>query len=125
MAVAVPIRISQSNIKERATVKKHLATLIGGIAIGVAVLTASNGLLAAQESTPASDEAGMMQMATPAATDAEMVAEMEEMMDQCLAMMKMMSAMMGGDMSGMMGDEGMSGMMGMGGTPETAATPDE
>lgn len=94
--------------------KKQIATLVGGVLIGVATLTATNGALAAQESTPAADEAGMMQMATPGAMAPEMAAKMDEMMDQCLAMMKMMS-MMGGDMSGTMGEEGMLGMMG---TPE-------
>lgn len=97
--------------------RNQTLSLIGGVLIGLTTLAATQGLLAAQESTPRGDEAGMMQMATPAAMDAEMVAKMEQMMDECLAMMKMMSSMMGG--------EGMQGMMGMAGTPEAAATPGE
>lgn len=107
--------------------RKAIATLFAGVLIGVATLTAGNGLIAAQESTPAAesaamgDEAGMMQMATPGAKDAETMAKMEQMMDQCQAMMQMMSMMMGGDMSGMTGGEDMQGMMG---TPEATPAPE-
>jgi hypothetical protein len=92
--------------------KKQIATLVGGLLIGLATLAATNGLLAAQVSTPTaasaavSKEATMRQMETPVAMDAAMAA----MMDEFPAMMQMMRAMMGGDMAGMMGGEEMPGM---------------
>jgi hypothetical protein len=98
-----------------------LMPLLAGVLIGLATITATNGLLAAQASTPAADQPTMMEMGTPSATDAEMAAQMEKMMEQCMAMMKMMSAMMGGDMAGMMREEGIQGMEGMDEMP--AATP--
>lgn len=99
---------------------KQIVTLIVGVLIGIAMLTGTSGLLAAQESTPAADEPMMMDMATPGAMDADMTANMQQMMDQCTAMMEMMSMMMGGDMAGMMGDAGRQGMMG---TPEAMPAP--
>lgn len=101
--------------------KSQVISVVGGVLLGVATLTATNGLLAAQEATPPTDQTTMMQMGTPTATDAEMAAKMDQMMDQCLAMMKMMNSMMG-----MMGGEGMEGMQGMEGMeemPQAAATP--
>lgn len=111
--------------------RTHIAVLIVGVLLGFATLTATNGL-AAQEPTVASgrvqiaDQAATMHVATPTATDTEteMAEKMERMMDQCLAMMEMMSMMMGGDMSGMMGGEEMQGMEGMEDMPAAAATPE-
>lgn len=109
--------------------RTHIVTLIGGVLIGLALLTAINGLLprestAAAGGAPMAAQAVMLQAATPAADETEMAEKMERMMDQCLAMMEMMSAMMGGDMSGMMGGEGMQGMAGMEDMPAAAATPE-
>ena len=82
--------------------------------LGIGLLAATAGPLSAQEPDAA----------TPAAADAEMAMTMEEMMAACTAMMDMMTAMMGGDMSGMMGGEDMEGMEGMEDMPSVAATPE-
>jgi uncharacterized membrane protein (DUF106 family) len=104
--------------------RTHVAVFIVGVLLGFIVLTATSGL-AAQESTlagtaPIADQAALLHAATPEATDAEMVAKMERMIEQCTTMMEMMTGMMGmmdGDMSGMMGDESMHGMGDMPATP--------
>ncbi len=103
--------------------RTHVAVFIAGVLLGFAVLTATSGL-AAQESTLAgttsiADQAALLHAATPEATDGEMAAKMERMMEQCTTMMEMMTmmGMMGGDMSGMMGGEGMHGMGDMPATP--------
>ncbi len=109
---------------------KTRLTVFIGVLLGFALLAATSGQLIAQESTPETasagmgDEAAMMQGTTPEAGSAEMAEKMDRMMDQCLAMMEMMSMMMGGDMSGMMGGEGMQGMEGMEDMPAAAATPE-
>ena len=93
--------------------RNRVTVVIGGALVGLALLTATAGLLSAQEpdaaaaGTPMADHGAMM----PGA-DTE---KMEQMMDQCLAMMEMMSMMMG-----MMGGD-MSGMEGM---PAAASTPE-
>ncbi len=116
--------------KETQDMRTHLMTLIAGVLVGMALLTTANGLLPGQASTAAAggaavdSQAVMRQAATPEAGDAEMAEKMERMMDQCLAMMEMMSMMMGGDMSGMMGGEEMQGMEGMEDMPAAAATPE-
>ena len=110
--------------------RTQVMTLIAGVLMGMVTLTAMNGVLGAQDSTAAAgrgqttQQAAMMHVATPAAGDDGMVEKMERMMDHCLAMMEMMSMMMGGDMSGMMGGEGMHGMEGMEDMPAAAATPE-
>ena len=109
--------------------RTHMASLIGGVLIGLATVTATNGLLP-QESTaaaggvPMAGQAVLPQAATPAADDVAMADKMDRMMDQCLAMMEMMSAMMGGDMAGMMSGEGMEGMAVMADMPQAAGTPE-
>ncbi len=112
--------------KEAEAMRTYVTVLLAGVLIGMATLSAMNGVLGVQESTAAAgraqmtDQAATLHVATPAATDAEMVEKMDRMMDQCLAMMEMMSMMMGGDMAGMMGGEGMHGMED---TPTASPTP--
>lgn len=105
--------------------KNQAITLVGAVLIGLAILATANSLrfqeaIAAGSATMA-DQAVLSQAATPTADEAEMVGKMERMMDQCLAMMEMMGGMMGGDISSMMGGEGMAGMEDM---PQAAATPE-
>jgi hypothetical protein len=83
-------------------------------------------LTAAAEGTSTADHAVVQDMATPEASDVDMTQKMEQMIDECLTMMKNMNAMMGmmgGDMSGMMSGEGMQGMEGMDEMPQVSATP--
>ena len=78
--------------------------VIGGVLIGLALLVLTVGPLLAQDSTaapggtPTGGDMSMMGAATPSARD-------QQMMEQCMAMMKMMMGMMGGDMSGTTGGD--------------------
>ena len=108
--------------------RTHLTLVIAGVLLGMTMLTAANGLLVGRSSLaagndPLVDQTVALQAVTPEAGNADMATKMEQMVDECLEMMKNMNAMMGmmgGDMAGMMGDEGMAGMDEM---PAAAATP--
>jgi glutamate dehydrogenase/leucine dehydrogenase len=101
-------------------------TMLLGVLLGMALVIATDGLrvipdsLAAAGGAPVASQAIGLQAATPEAGDAEMTEKMERMIDECLTMMHNMNAMMGmmgGDMAGMMGEEGMQSMGGMQATP--------
>jgi hypothetical protein len=105
--------------------KTRRTAVIGGILIGMATL-ATSGLVggpwatAAAGGVPMVDQGVVHYMATPESDHAQMTEKMEQMIDECLTMMKNMNAMMGmmgGDMSGMRGGEGMDEM------PQVSATP--
>ncbi len=99
---------------------------IGGVLVGLLVLALTTGSLFAQEptatpgGTATPDHMATTSAATPEAADPQTAGQMERMMEQCLAMMEMMSMMMGGDMAGTMEGQDMQGMMDM---PTPAATP--
>ncbi|MBA2598811.1 MAG: hypothetical protein H0V00_19490 [Chloroflexia bacterium] len=98
--------------------RNRITKYIGAALLGLTLLTATTGPLSAQEPDAAAEGTPMAEQGAMMQGDPEMAGKMEEMMDQCLAMMEMMNSMMG-----MMGGEGMEGMEGAEDMPSRSATP--